>query len=108
MGVWDSIKGLFAPAGPGPGDAPRLDGSSEGALSRSLSGLYPEERGWIAFSEARSLFSTMEPQYAFGEMDEAGRRRIESFAGESDHRSRLEFMPSEGRVYFVRKAHAAA
>jgi len=105
MSVWDFVKAIFAP-GPGPSDAARLDGMSEGALSRSLSKLHSEERGWITISEARALFSRMDRQYAFGEMDEEGRRRIESFAAESDHTSRLEFMPVEERVYFVRKAAA--
>jgi hypothetical protein len=107
MGVWDSVKALFVPAGPGPADAPRLDGGNESALSQSLQRLHPAERGWITFGEARSLFSSADAQYAFGETDEAGKRRIESFAGERDHGSQVEFMPLEERVYFVRKAPPA-
>ena len=61
----------------------------------------PDERGWITFAEARSLFSTKGEQYAFGETDEDGRKNIETFAAQ--HRSVINFMPAEGRVYFVRE-----
>jgi hypothetical protein len=103
MGLWDGIRRLFAPSAPGPPDARKLDGTSEGALARALSQLPPEDRGWITFAEARSLFSRMGGEYAFGEMDEAGKSSLASFAARSEHRSRVEFMPMEGRVYFVRK-----
>ena len=43
---------------------------------------------------------TKSAQYAFGETDEDGRRNIESFAAQ--HRSVINFMPVERRVYFVR------
>jgi hypothetical protein len=46
------------------------------------------------------LFSTKDAQYAFGETDDDGRRKIESFAAQ--HQSVINFMPVEGRVYFVR------
>ena len=59
-----------------------------------------DERAWITFAEARILFSTKGAQYAFGETDQDGRRNIESFAAQ--HRSVINFMPVEGRVYFVR------
>ena len=51
-------------------------------------------------AEARILFSTMGDQYAFGETDDDGRRKIESFAAQ--HRSIINFIPAEERVYFVR------
>ena len=70
------------------------------ALARSLSALPPDERGWITFAEARNLFSTERPEYAFGELDQDGRKNIESFAAQ--HRSAISFMPIEARVYFVR------
>jgi len=47
------------------------------------------------------LFSPKGAQYAFGETDQDGRRNIESFAAQ--HRSVINFMPVEGRVYFVRR-----
>jgi hypothetical protein len=79
---------------------PKLDGTTEVALARSLSALPSDERGWIAFAEARILFSTKGAQYAFGETDQDGRRNIESFAAQ--HRAIINFMPVEERVYFVR------
>ena len=91
---------LFGADADAPPDAPKLDGKSEATLARSLSALPPDERGWIAFDDACSLFSTKEAQYAFGEMDKDGRRNIEAFAAQ--HRSAVDFMPVEGRVYFVR------
>ena len=74
--------------------------SAEAALARSLSALPPDERGWITFAEARILFSTKGDQYAFGETDDDGRRKIKSFAAQ--HRSIINFIPAEERVYFVR------
>jgi hypothetical protein len=52
--------------------------------------------------EAARLFSTEEPQYAFGEFDEAGKNRLAQFAGQ--YRCTPNFMPTEGRLYFVRNA----
>jgi len=78
----------------------KLDGTTEAALARSLLALPPGERGWITFGEARTLFSTKGAQYAFGETDQDGRGNIESFAAQ--HRSVINFMPVDGRVYFVR------
>jgi hypothetical protein len=78
----------------------KLDGSTEATLARSLLALPWEERGWITFAEAHTLFSAKDAQYAFGESDDDGRRNIESFAAQ--HQSSINFMPVEGRVYFVR------
>ena len=97
MGI---MRWLFGADAATPSDAMKLDGTTEAALARSLSALPPEERGWITFAEARFLFSTKDAQYAFGETDDDGRRNIESFAAQ--HRSVINFMPVEGRVYFVR------
>ena len=88
---------LFGADAAAPPDAMKLDGTTEATLARSLSALPPDERGWITFAEARILFSA---QYAFGETDRDGRRNIESFAAQ--HRSVINFVPVEGRVYFVR------
>ena len=90
---------LFGADVPAPLDATKLDGTAEATLARSLSALPPDERGWITFAEARSLFSTKDAQYAFGETDRDGRRNVESFAAQ--HRSVINFVPVEGRVYFV-------
>jgi hypothetical protein len=99
MGIRSFIRMLFGADAPAPLDATKLDGTTEATLARSLSALPPDERGWITLAEARILFSTKGAQYAFGETDRDGRRNIESFAAE--HRSIINFMPVEGRVYFV-------
>ena len=101
MGITSLIRWLFGTEAAGPPDAMKLDGTTEAALARSLTALPPEERGWITFAEARILFSTEGAQYAFGETDRDGRRKIESFAAQ--HHSVINFMPVEGRVYFVRR-----
>jgi hypothetical protein len=103
--VFRSLIGrLFGADAAAPPDAMKLDGTTEATLARSLSALPPEERGWITFAEARILFSAKDAQYAFGETDQGGRGNIESFAAQ--HRSVINFMPVEGRVYFVRDATA--
>jgi len=95
------IGWLFGAGAAAPSDATKLDGTTEATPARSLSVLPPDERGWITFAEARILFSPKGAQYAFGETDQDGRRNIESFAAQ--HRSVINFMPVEGRVYFVRR-----
>src|SRR5260221_8556198 len=102
MGIWEAIKGAFAVGTSTPPDARRLSATNESALSASLKALRDRERGWITLSEVRALFSTMDDQYAFGEMDEAGRFRLAAFAAESEHRCTFDFMPAEGRIYFTR------
>jgi len=98
MGI---IRWLFGANAAAPSDAAKLDGTTYTALTHSLSALPRDERGWITLAEARSLFSTKDAEYAFGEEDEAGRKNIESFA--AYHRAAISFMPIEGRVYFVRQ-----
>ena len=95
------LSWLFGTDAAAPPDARKLDGTTEVTLARSLSALPPGERGWITFAEARILFSTERAQYAFGETDRDGRKNIESFA--TQHQSVINFMPVEGRVYFVRR-----
>ena len=98
MGIIRWLLGADAAA---PSDAMKLDATSETSLARSLSALPPNERGWITFAEARTLFSTKDAQYAFGETDDDGKRNIETFAAQ--HQSVVNFMPIEGRVYFLRQ-----
>jgi hypothetical protein len=98
MGIKSFVGWLFGADAAAPPDAMKFDGTTEVTLARSLSALAPDERGWITFAEARILFSTKDAQYAFGETDQDGRRNIESFAAQ--HRSVINFMPVEGRVYF--------
>ena len=97
MGI---MRWLFGADAAAPSDALKLDGTTEATLARSLSALPPHERGWITFAEARVLFSVKGAQYAFGETDDDGRRKIESFAGQ--HQSVIHFMPVERRLFFVR------
>jgi hypothetical protein len=99
MGIWKTIKAAFSTHTPP--DARKLNASDEGTLSASIKALPVGERGWITMSEARALFSSMDEQYAFGEMDEAGKKSLAEFA-ESEHRSTFDFMPTEKRVYFTR------
>jgi hypothetical protein len=49
----------------------------------------------------------MDNQYAFGGMDKHGKLDLGSFAAQAEHRAELDFRPSEGRVYFTRKAKSA-
>ena len=100
MGIRSFIRLLFGTDTAAPLDATKLDGTTAATLADSLSALPPDERGWVTFAEARLLFSTKGAKYAFGETDQDGRRNIESFAAQ--HRSVINFMPVEGRVYFVR------
>jgi hypothetical protein len=95
------IRWLFGAGTAASPDSMKLDGTTEAALARSLSALPPDDQGWITFAEARILFSAKGAQYAFGETDQDGRRNIDSFAAQ--HRSVINFMPAEGRVYFVRE-----
>jgi hypothetical protein len=44
----------------------------------------------------------MDDQYAFGEMDNQGKTNLAAFAAQIEHRSTVDFMPSEGRLYFTR------
>jgi hypothetical protein len=94
------IGKLFGAGAASPPDVTKLNGTTEAALARSLSALPAGDRGWITFAEVRDLFSNKDAQYAFGETDDEGRRKIESFAAKQ--RVGINFMPVEGRVYFVR------
>jgi hypothetical protein len=76
--------------------------ANEAELSTSLTRLHPGKSGWITCQEARLLFSPMDQDYAFGEMDDVGKSNLASFAARSEHRSSYSFMPMEERVYFTR------
>lgn len=71
-------------------------------LSASIKLLPMGERGWITLPEAAALFSRMDDQYAFGEMDEEGKATLGAFAAGREHRCDVQFAPIEGRVYFIR------
>jgi hypothetical protein len=100
MGLGDFLGRIFALSNTTPPNAPKLSGTSESALGSSVQRLPEGERGWITQAEAAHLFSNQDPQYAFGELDEAGKARLEQFA--SQYRCTPNFMPTEGRVYFTR------
>jgi hypothetical protein len=100
MGFGDILGRIFGSTAETPPDAPRLSGTGESALGSSVQRLPAGERGWITQAEAARLFSEQEPQYAFGELDEAGKARLEQFA--SRYGCTPSFMPTEGRVYFTR------
>ena len=102
MALLDKLKGLFGPGTPDPPDAFRLEGASVAALAASLRSLPVDQRGWITLREAWHLFSPVENEAeAFGELDDAGRKRLDDFA--ASHRADINFMPLEGRLYFTRK-----
>jgi hypothetical protein len=82
-------------------DAPvKLDAESKSSLAASIRALAPGRRGFISLKEAAALFSAKDAEYAFGEMDDDGNRNLASFV-ESAPRHRYNFMPVEGRLYFV-------
>ena len=81
MEMWKTIKSLLGSGAREPPDARRLSAGSEAALSASLRALPVGERGWIPLSEARALFSHMDDQYAFGEMDEEGKAKDRIICG---------------------------
>ena len=102
---WISWRGssLFSPAAPS-SHLPR-ENSTPATTPRSQhrsKGLRPGERAWITFEEGRPLFSAMDDQYAFGELDEPGKLNLGAFA--ADHYVELDFRPIEGRIYFTRPA----
>ena len=100
MGLWDRL-GLLFRALPGPPSRRILDGRSEPLLRASMHMLSDGEAGWISFTDAASLFSPVRGNYAFGELDDAGKQNIASFATKTG--CDVKFMPIEERVYFTRR-----
>jgi hypothetical protein len=80
----------------------RLDAGSKATLASAINQLPAEDRGWITLEEAGRLFSNMPSQYAFGEMDDDGKRNLEAFA--RDVSREFEFWPNENRLYFNARA----
>jgi hypothetical protein len=72
-------------------------------LTASLKFLRDEELGWITMPEGKTLFSPVNDAYAFGEIDEVGKANLAAFAADLGA-LQFEFMPIEGRLYFMRKA----
>ena len=100
--MWHGLRKIIGSADAIPADVARLPATSERTLSSSLKNLPSEGRGWIGLSEAAQLFSNEALDYAFGEMDDEGKRRLGEFASEC--KCEVQFMPTEGRVYFRRGA----
>jgi hypothetical protein len=103
LAFWDKLKSFFNTQNAVTPDARRLKAESVLDLSTSLRLLPPGESGWITFREARLLFSHMDKDYAFGELDDAGKSNLASFAARREHPSSYSLMPVESRVYFTRK-----
>jgi hypothetical protein len=101
MGLLRFLKTFFRASVPRPG-LRRLDGRSKALLAASLNFLREKEPGWITLQEAKTLFSSVSDVYAFGEIDEIGKANLAAFA--ADHGGlQFEFMPIEGRLYFMRR-----
>jgi len=62
MGLWQTIKSLFASGGFAPADAPRLKAGNESELLVSLRALPDGERGWITLAEARNFPRGLKPK----------------------------------------------
>ena len=77
MDWWKSLLLQGSPSAP---SARRLDGRSKTLLAASIKALPYETPGWITNKEAKQLFSSMDDEYAFGEMDEVGKGNIADFA----------------------------
>jgi hypothetical protein len=102
MNLWDLFSSTFRNS-IGPLPERRLDGRSDTLLTASMKMLPPEERGWITIKEAAALFSSKGGDYAFGELDETGKQNLSSFVTMAG--CQAEFMPVEGRIYFVRRSN---
>ena len=103
MGLLQKIKLFIGGDTVPPPDSRKLAASSENELSASLQALPIGEKGWITLRDAWYLFSQMDEEEAFGEMDDAGKTQLAEFAAYPVHRSEISFMPTEGRIYFTRK-----
>jgi hypothetical protein len=101
MRIIDRLKSVFASEAE-PASPAKLDARSVTGLSEALARVSPGERAWISMDEGRRLFSAMEEQYAFGEMDEQGKTNLAGFG--LRNRSGYDIMPVEGRIYFTRSS----
>src|SRR5277367_3706591 len=105
-GLFGQLKSVFSVGWVHPPAPRRLDGRSKALLTASIKMLPYEEPGWITMKEATALFSPKADEWAaFGEMDEIGKRNLATFAAGATLDCLFEFMPVEGRVYFIRKAN---
>ena len=92
------IRGIFGGAAVSAADSRKLSATNEADLALSVRNLPLGERGWIPLPEAAHLFSNEETLYAFGEMDDEGKRRLGDFAAQCN--SEIHFAPTEARYIF--------
>jgi hypothetical protein len=104
MGLFDFLKSLTVQGAPTPPSSRRLDGRSKTLLAASIKVIPADVPGFITMHEAKTLFSPAEDDYAFGEMDEVGKSNLAAFVATEAPGCQFEFMPVEGRLYFMRKA----
>jgi hypothetical protein len=104
MSWFGRVKSLFSLRSVRPPAPRRLDGRSKALLAASIRMLPFEEPGWITMKEAKTLFSSKDDTYAFGELAEVAKRNLATFRAEATPGCLFEFMPVEDRVYFMRRA----
>jgi hypothetical protein len=111
MRLWDRWKSLLLQGSPSAPLARGLDGRGNTLLAASLKALLYETPGWITNKEAKQVFSPMADDYAprlCPRRNGRGRKsNIADFAAQVTPRCLFEFLPVEGRVYFIRKADGA-
>jgi hypothetical protein len=96
------LKNMFSRASFALPAAHRLDGRSRALLAASFKRLRDGEPGWITTQEAHRLFSSVEESQALGENDKLGNANLAAFTSALE--ARIEFAPSAGRLYLIRKA----
>src|SRR5262245_4841307 len=101
MGIMSFIRWLFGADAAAPPDAMKLDGTTEATLARSLSALPVDERGWITF--CRSAHLVLDRGRGIRVRRNGPGRQKEHRVLRCADRSIINFMPVEGRVYFVRR-----
>lgn len=100
--MWTWLAKLFGNS-PAAEEAPgvHFKAGSQTALSRALHRLKSGQRGWVTIAEAGPLFSAGETS-PLGDMDDDGRRALETFAAKQRHRSTPTLERSTRRIYFTR------
>jgi hypothetical protein len=96
------LKNMFSRASFALPAAHRLDGRSRALLAASFRRLRDGELGWITTQEAHRLFSSVEESHASGENDKLGNANLAAFTSALE--AQIEFAPSAGRLYLMRKA----
>jgi hypothetical protein len=100
------LRNMFSRASFALPAAHRLDGRSRALLAASFRPLRDDEPGWITMQEARKLFSSVDESHALGENDKLGNANLAAFASALE--AQIEFSPSAGLLYLMRKAASGA